>query len=178
MPFLLAAGGPRGEAFARDFGAAGTASLNEGFGWSAPLFFGTVLDEGEAADSERASETIASATTLAYHGTYERMPERLDSLPGGAAWKAAIETVPAEERHLAIHAGHLVDASPTDRATLDLRASAPRSTFTPEALRDRLLSLQSQGATEIMWQPMGTDIPRELRAFAEAVSLRGGVMGD
>lgn len=177
VPFLLSAGGPKGEAFAREFGAAGTASLNEGFEWSAPLFFGTVLDEGEAPDSERASETIASATGLAYHATWERTPERLASLPRGAEWKAAVDAVPEAEQHLAVHDGHLIDAGRIDRATLDLRAEATRSTYTPEGLRERLLGLRAQGATEIMWQPMGTDIPRELRTFADAVALQDGVMG-
>ncbi len=175
VPFMFGAGGPRGEAFAREQGAA-TASLNSGFAWSAPLFFGTVLDDGEAPDSERAAETIASASSVRYHATYERAPETLESLPGGAEWKAAIEAVPDEERHLAVHAGHLVDAGPIDRSTLDLRAAAPYATFTPEALRERLTGLQSRGATEIMWQPMGKDIPRELKTFADAVGLTDGEM--
>jgi len=176
VPFLLAAGGPKSEAFARDFGADGTASLNQGFEWSAPLFFGTVLDDGEAADSERAAETVASASSLQYHGALERAPEMIDLLPGGPEWLAAIERVPEAERHLAVHDGHLVDANAIDRATLDLRAGAARLAFTPEGLRERMLGLQSGGATEVMWQPMGKDIPREMRAFAEAVGLGDGVM--
>ena len=34
-------------------------------------------------------------------------------------------------------------------------------------LRGRLDELEAAGATEILYAPMGPDIPRELRAFAE-----------
>jgi len=68
------------------------------------------------------------------------------------------------------------DANAIDRATLDLRAGAARFVYTPDGLRERMLGLQSSGATEVMWQPMGKDIPREMRAFAEAVGLGDGVM--
>ena len=35
-------------------------------------------------------------------------------------------------------------------------------------MRPRLRALSSAGITEIAYQPMGQDIPRELTAFAEA----------
>ncbi len=177
VPILVGASGPRGEAFAKAIGAAGVVNVHAGFEWSAPLFFGTVLDEGESPDSERAAEVVGSALTVQYHATYERDPEALDALPGGAAWREAIERVPKAERHLAVHAGHLVEPSEIDRATLDLKALAPRLAWPPEELRERLRGLEQRGATEVMWQPMGSDIPRELHAFAEATGLDGGVMG-
>jgi 5,10-methylenetetrahydromethanopterin reductase len=38
-----------------------------------------------------------------------------------------------------------------------------------DAWRERVKALESQGATEIAYQPAGADIPRELEAFVEAV---------
>jgi hypothetical protein len=36
-------------------------------------------------------------------------------------------------------------------------------------LRERLATMASQGATEVMFGVMGADVPRELRAFAQLV---------
>ena len=177
VPILVGASGPRGEAFAKAIGADGVVNAHPDFAWAAPLFFGTVLDEGESPDSERASATVASGVVLAYHGAYARGTDALDTLPAGEAWRAAVERVPEAERHLAVHAGHLVEPSEIDRATLDLGALAPRLAWPPDELRARLRALAERGATEVMWQPMGADIPRELHAFAEATGLEDGVMG-
>jgi len=40
---------------------------------------------------------------------------------------------------------------------------------TRAAWRERLAEMESQGATEIAYQPAGPDIPRELEAFASVM---------
>jgi 5,10-methylenetetrahydromethanopterin reductase len=46
-------------------------------------------------------------------------------------------------------------------------------TGTPAEIVTRLAQLTSAGVTEIAYQPMGPDIPRELAALAAAAGLRG-----
>jgi hypothetical protein len=94
--------------------------------------------------------------------------------PGRSRPRAAIETVDAARRHLAIHDGHLVTAGKHDEALV--ASAAPlltkwTTTGTAAEVRTRLRALSAGGITEIAYQPMGPDIPRELRAFAEAAGL-------
>ena len=42
-------------------------------------------------------------------------------------------------------------------------------TGTADELRERLVTMEAQGATEVMCGVMGADVPRELRAFAQLV---------
>jgi 5,10-methylenetetrahydromethanopterin reductase len=96
----------------------------------------------------------------------------LDVLPGGAAWREAISKVPASERHLHAHLGHLTYVNAIDRPVITgdvVRAY----TFTGEAadLRARIAGLAAKGTTEIAFQPAGPDIPRELTAFARMAGL-------
>ena len=57
--------------------------------------------------------------------------------------------------------------APPDRE----RAAPAQLTGTPDEVRERVAKLGERGATELMWQPMGPDIPREMRAFAAAMGL-------
>ena len=41
-------------------------------------------------------------------------------------------------------------------------------TGTPEEVRAKVAEIAASGITEIAYQPMGPDIPRELRAFKAA----------
>ena len=105
-----------------------------------------------------------------YHGLAAR-GQALDGLPGGTEWAASIEAVPEEERHLEIHRGHLVELNEHDRKALNPEEMSPAQlTGTPDQVRERLARLEAGGATELMWQPMGPDIERELRAFAAVVA--------
>ena len=169
VPFLVNAQGPRGQAFAREIGSGVTVSFRpvRGFAWCAVLSTGTVLDPGESPTSERAFEATAPSLAVRYHGLAAR-GESLDGLPGGAEWAASIEGVPEGERHLEIHRGHLVELNEHDRGPMDREQVAPAQlTGTVGQIRERLASLEAGGATELMWQPMGPDIERELRAFSE-----------
>ena len=84
-------------------------------------------------------------------------------------------------RHLAIHDGHLIALSPHDQALL--RRAAPllpnwTMTGTRADIAARLRALTEAGITEVAYQPMGEDIPRELAAFAQAAGLPGDADGN
>ena len=171
VPFLVNAQGPRGQAFAREIGSGVTVSFTpvRGFDWCAVLSTGTLLDAGESPTSERAFAATAPSLAVRYHGLAAR-GQSLDGLPRGADWMASIEAVPERERHLEIHRGHLVELNEHDRKALNPE-TAPRAQLTGTAgqIRKHLANLEAGGATELMWQPMGPDIERELRAFAQMI---------
>jgi len=167
VPFVIAAGGPKGMEVARTHGQGVFTPFAavSGFSWSVALIMGTVLDEGEAPGTARAIDAAGHGAAVMFHYALEH--RLLDSLEGGEAWKAVYDAVPESTRHLALHDGHLVGVNDRDRVfvTGDLLAkqglSASRS-----AWRERLAALEADGATEIAYQPAGNDIPRELEAFA------------
>ncbi len=168
VPVLVNAQGPKGQAFARELGCGVTVSFRpvRGFAWCAVLSTGTVLDAGESPRSERAFAATAPSLAVRYHGLAAR-GQSLAGLPGGEAWEASIATVPERERHLEIHRGHLVELNEHDRRALDRERDGPAQlTGAVDEIRERLAAMEAGGATELMWQPMGPDIERELRAFA------------
>jgi 5,10-methylenetetrahydromethanopterin reductase len=180
VPIIFGTRGPRGEAVAREVGdGVFTVTPTAGFAWSSLLTFGTVLEPGEPFDSPRVVAAAGAGAAVVFHRAHD-LPGSpgpgLDVLPGGAAWRAAIEKVPARERHLHTHLGHLTYVNPIDRPVITgdvIRAY----TFTGEAaaLRARIPGLQSKGVTEIAFQPAGPDIPRELTAFARMAGLAARV---
>jgi 5,10-methylenetetrahydromethanopterin reductase len=95
----------------------------------------------------------------------------VDRLPGGREWREAVEAVELPRRHLAIHDGHLIAPSQHDQALL-ARAAPLLTSWTMTGTRPdiaaRLRALTEAGITEVAFQPMGEDIPRELAAFAQA----------
>ena len=138
----------------------------EGFDWSIVLAFGTVLEDGEDPGSERALAAAGHAASVQFHygAEYDSLDER------GREWLSAYEDVPADERHLAMHYGHLVLVHDRDRPfvtgeTLSGFGLALSAAGWPE----QLAQLEAAGATEIAYQPAGPGIPRELEAFAAAV---------
>jgi 5,10-methylenetetrahydromethanopterin reductase len=168
-PIVVAANGPKGNAIARELGD-GVMTIGGGnaeFDWCATLAFGTVLDDGEDPSSARALAAAGPGLTVVYHGLWERDAHAVDNLPGGADWRARIEHVPPPARHLAVHEDHLVSVTERDRPLLDgelLRAFT--WTGTRDELRPRLDALEAAGVSEILYAPMGPDVPRELEAFA------------
>jgi 5,10-methylenetetrahydromethanopterin reductase len=178
VPILIGADGPKGLAVAAELGDgvfSAAVPQQDAVGitdWRALLSFGTVLDDGEDLASPRAIDAAGPAAVVLYHASYERGgAEAVDFLPGGQAWRAAIEAVPQEQRHLAIHAGHLVKANPRDEphvAELVPFASSMALTGTAAQLPEKIAGLEALGVTELVYQPAGSDIGRELRAFAAA----------
>ncbi len=169
-PIVVAANGPKGLAVARDLGD-GVMTIGGGdaeFDWCSVLAFGTVLDEGESAGSERALTAGGPGLTVVYHAMYEGDPASVDALPGGVEWRKELEKVPEGERHLAIHKDHMVRVTERDRPLLDgdlLQAFT--WTGTAPRVRARIDALADAGATELVYAPMGPDITRELHAFWE-----------
>jgi 5,10-methylenetetrahydromethanopterin reductase len=176
VPILIGADGPKGLGVAA---AIGDGVFSAGFpqpdavgvaNWRALLVFGTVFGDGEDFSSPRVLDTLAPIGAVLYHATYERGADAVDALPGGRPWREAIESVPLETRHLTVHAGHLVEASPIERShTAELAPvlAATSVSGSPEQVRLRIEELAAVGVTELAYQPVG-DVERELRAFAAA----------
>ncbi len=171
VPFLIAAGGPKGTAAARDIGQGvfTTAPSREPFDWNAVLTFGTVLEDGEDPGSERALAAAGHAASVNLHGALEFGAS--GRMPGGAAWAAAYDDVPPAERHLALHEDHLIAVNDRDApfVTGELLAGSGLA-LNREAWREKLAQMEAAGGTEVVYQPAGPDIPRELVAFASLFS--------
>jgi 5,10-methylenetetrahydromethanopterin reductase len=183
LPILIGADGPKGLAVAAELGdgvfsaAVPQPDAAQIADWRALLCFGTVLDEGEELTSPRALEAAGPAAAVLYHAMYERGgAAAVDALPGGQGWREAIEAYPEDERHFAIHEGHLVRANVSDElhiAELIPFASSMALTGPAAQLPEKIAGLAALGVTEIVYQPAGSDIERELRVFASAAGLAG-----
>lgn len=181
VPILIGAEGPRGLEVAAEVGdgvfsvAFPQTAAVEVSPWRALLAFGTVLGEGENLTSPRVVEAIGPAAVGLYHATYERQgPDAVDRLPGGAAWRVAIEAVPEAVRHFAIHQGHLVETNERDRPHIGELAplvGGMSLVGSPAQVRDKLDGLAEAGVTEVAYHPTGVDPERELRSFARAAGL-------
>jgi 5,10-methylenetetrahydromethanopterin reductase len=171
--WLIGAGGPKGISVAHDLGDGvfGATAPISGFDWSVCLTFGTVLEDGESADSPRAMAAAGHAAAVMLHGAHEMklLPE--EQL---REWLASYDDVPEEERHLAMHYGHLAHVNEHDEphVTEELLTRFGLA-LTPDGWRERLTQLEQGGATEIAYQPAGPDIPRELASFANVFSVFG-----
>ncbi len=171
VPLLVAANGPKGLAVAEELGD-GVMTIGGGeprFEWCAALCFGTVLDEGERADSARAREAAGPGLVAIYHGAYEQGAAGV--FPGGPEWAAIVDALPADTRHLALHEGHLVRVAERDRGLVDGEAlSLFTWTDTAEGIRARAAGSAAAGVSELLFTPGGPDPIRELEAFATALA--------
>lgn len=175
VPVLLSAEGPKGLEIASRVadGVISFGQPKEGFSWNAVLTHGTVLPDGPVDDDYLMSAAGAGAGAM-YHISYATMPDALDKLPGGAQYREAIEKHPAETRAFAVWGQHLFTATPEERAALTPeRVKELTFTGTAAELRDRLTEMEKGGATEIIYQPSGPDLDRELVAFARMAGISG-----
>jgi len=172
-PILIGANGPKGLAIAEDLGADGVVSIfgaQPGWDWCSLLAYGTVLDDGEALDSPRVMDAAGPGAAVVFHGIYEAGPEMLDAMDGGPEWRAAVEAFPERERHLHTHEQHFVAMTDRDRASVTGELIGATTWTAPaDELRQRLWDAAASGVSEFMYAPMGSDIPRELRAMRELV---------
>jgi 5,10-methylenetetrahydromethanopterin reductase len=170
VPIVVAANGPKGFDVAKELGdgVMTVVGSNPDFDWCSLLAFGTVLDPGESPESERVYAAAGPAVTVVYHGMYESDPAVLDAFPGGPEWRAEIDQLPEHLRHLAIHEDHCVAVTDRDRPLLS-GDGILGFTMTGEApaLRERLAAVAAAGTSEILYAPIGPDIPRELERFME-----------
>jgi 5,10-methylenetetrahydromethanopterin reductase len=179
-PLIAAVSGPKGLEVAREVADGvfcdGRGDIPSGFDHCLQFTFGTVLDPGEDHTSPRVRASAGAVYVTGFHGLWEMAPQMLDQMPGGAEWRARIEAErPPNERHLAIHEGHLVAISDRDQPLID--AAGPGLlqtgwTGTDEQVRTRIAESAAKGATEIVMGMAGDDIPHEIRALARAAELR------
>lgn len=175
VPILLSALGPKGQALTREV-ADGIMTVGfglPGFGECAQLVVGTVLDPGEALTSERVKASAGPWYAIMAHGAWESSPEAADLFPGGAEWRAKLESMrPEGQRHLAVHEGHATTVTDLDRILVDAAGDGVVGmgwVAEADAIRQKVAEAEAAGTTEIIYAPSGPDIARELRAFMEAV---------
>jgi 5,10-methylenetetrahydromethanopterin reductase len=170
VPLLIGADGPKGDAAARELGAGiFTTSPRTGFAHCAVLTFGTVLDDGEDAGSDRVMTAAGHMGSVVLHALYERNRSTLAGLPGATAWADALDAdIPAEVRHLALHDAHLVAVGARDRGVVtgDLLVAIGAARTRTQWV-DHLRTITAAGATEVAYQPAGPDIAGELERFAD-----------
>jgi 5,10-methylenetetrahydromethanopterin reductase len=185
VPIIISALGPKGAGVASELadGLFVTLTLPEfatDFSPVSFLFWGTVLEDGEDAASERVRAAAGPGLALAYHGAYE-FGTPLEDLPGGAEWQAVVERTPSQERHLAVHEQHCVGLNEADHAAWDAggHAMLEEATMSGTAgqLRERLGGLSGHGVTELVFQPCGPDVRRELETFMETAKSAAAVGG-
>lgn len=168
-PILVGANGPKGLAVAEAVGADGVVSIFggiPGWDWCSLLAYGTVLDDGEGLEDERVLDAAGPGAAVVFHGMYEAAPELIETMDGGAGWKAAVEAFPERERHLHTHEQHFVAMTERDRAAVTGELIGATTWTAPaQDLRQRLGEAAESGVSEFMYAPMGGDIARELRAF-------------
>jgi 5,10-methylenetetrahydromethanopterin reductase len=181
VPVLISAIGPKGLAVAADladglFSVNGQTAHASEYRWAALAVHGTVLVDGEALDSVRVRGAAGPGNALAYHATYEHGGD-VTALPGGQAWLDVITAVPEARRHLAVHDKHLTALNAADDAAWAAGAwqaiPATTVTGTAEQVAQRLAEVAGRGITEVIYQPVGPDIPRELETFLTAAHTIG-----
>ncbi len=177
VPLGVAPVGPKGFAVARDLAKTVILTMPPAAAqrhWDdiALLAHGTVLEPGEDAGTPRVVEAAGPWYTTGAHGLSEWGPDALENVPGGKDWVARVEAErPAGERHLALHEGHLVEVTGRDRALVSAagdRLLGGALTGTPSEVATRLQDMGQAGVTEVVYNPTGPDIDRELEAFASA----------
>jgi len=129
------------------------------------LFYGTVLEDGEALDAPRVIDATGPYAAFQLHIGAQ-------GAAGGseehAAFVASLESeVPEAVRHLELHRGHLLDLTERERPLMSASLiAAATETGTRDAVAARLAEIAAAGVEGVLYGPMGDDVPRELAAFA------------
>lgn len=176
-PILLSAMGPKGVAITKEIGDGIINASDEpvDMDWHVRMFHGTVLADGETAESPRAREAVGPWAIMPYHGGFTFAPAMVDDLPNGTAWRESIEAArPEGERHLAVHEGHVTHVTDRDREiVLDPVGGASMRmggwVLPAEEIRARVAHAAGNGVSEMLYCPSGPDVPGEIRRMAEAV---------
>ncbi len=181
VPLLVAANGPRGIAVAREMGdgliyAGDPTNAPTGFSFLKMNTGGIVLGDGETASSPRVMDACRLAFPMQYHLAYEGFGKtRLEDLPYGLDWLAALEHHPPGSRHLIVHDRHTVGINDLDaefmaRHPEAVEAFVDRTVISPAELRNRVLRISVMGATNTTCST-GGDWQAALHAYADAVGL-------
>ena len=174
VPLWLSVMGPRGNERAHEV-ADGIIGPPHPRLPSATMMTGTVLDEGENPRSTRVLQAVGPWGVIPWHMAYQYGgAAAVDALPGGTTWRASLEALaPEEERHLLTFEGHVTHLSERDLPLLEhLDVEGRTSTVLtmkvgdPSAIKQALARLAEAGHQEVMYNPSGPDVARELEAFA------------
>lgn len=181
VPILIGADGPKGLAVAAAVGdgviSARPLEGAESLRWKAVMQWGTVLDPGEELGAARVEAAAAPGAVIAYHAAYAlRGADGVRRLPGGERWLAIVEDAPEATRHLAVHEGHAVASNDADRAVAEESRALWSRALTGEAdeVGRRADKLARAGIDELVYQPSGPGLARELTAMAAALGVGGG----
>lgn len=172
IPILLSAFGAKGQALAKELadGLMGIGVSQEKWDWQVLMMNGTVLDDGESPTSPRVIDSAGPWQTVGYHAIWEMAPEALESMPGGAEWQKRVEkSRPEGERHLTVHGGHVTDITEIDRPVLEAQGDELAWSGwvgTKDEIKARAEQAASEGITEILYTPAGSDMKRDLEKFA------------
>ncbi|KXX55886.1 LLM class flavin-dependent oxidoreductase [Rhodococcus sp. LB1] len=133
-------------------------------------YYGTVLEDGEEVGDAAVIERIGPAAALALHfGAFGPLADT----PEGRGFMAEIEQLPEEDRLVAVHGGHLMAMTELDRKyTTGNVVRAGTMSGTPAEIHETLDAAEASGATRFCYTPVGSDIPRELEAFAKVFHSR------
>jgi 5,10-methylenetetrahydromethanopterin reductase len=181
VPLGLAPIGPKGFAISREVAdgvilTAPAAAEDRHWKHAALLVNGSVLDPGEDHTSRRLLEAAGPAYVTGFHALSEWAPDLVATLPGGTEWLERVQAArTADQRHLAVHEGHLVTVTERDQALVEQAGEQILATgWTGDAasVSARMDSAGSEGITEVVYGPAGPDIARELTAFAAAAGSR------
>lgn len=181
VPWRVAVAGPKGMQAATELGCAIFASRPppgtrfSGHPGVTAMVSGTVLGEGEPADSPRARASAGPGVAVRYHMLSEQSASRgaaaLGTFPNGERFTQLVAALDPDTRHLYVHEGHLSKLNPIDDQVIDgealtLSALLHRAADVPAWVAE----FEAMGVTELAYEPMG-DIATELRTFAQAVGL-------
>lgn len=166
VPLWLSVFGPRGRALAGET-ADGIIGSPHPTLPAAMIVSGTVLEPGEDPGSDRVRDAIGAWRVVDWHTAYaNRGAEAVDDLPGGRAWREALEALaPPNQRHLLTFEGHVTHLPDRDRQLLphiDIKSMVGE----PDRIAQQLDGLGDAGFAEIIYTPTGPDVARELRTMA------------
>ena len=177
VPLWLSVMGPRGNERAHEV-ADGIIGPPHPSLPSATMITGTILDEGESPGSSRVLNAVGPWGVTRWHTAYHHGgAAAVDALPGGATWRASIEALaPEKERHLLTFQGHVTHLTERDVALLEHVDVNGRTSNVlemkvgePAAIKQALSRLAAAGHQEVMYNPSGPNVGRELEAFAQIV---------
>lgn len=135
-----------------------------------------VLSSGETSSSPRVLKSVESFVTNAYHFLVEwgttPMPVTPEAEADVERYRAYVESLPSEGRHLILHEGHLVYARDDEKEFITpAMAELAAWIGEPDDLLERIRGLEAAGLSQYAIQV--TDDPvRQLRDFADAVIAR------
>ena len=119
----------------------------------------TVLDEGEAIDSQRVKSQCGAMAMAAVHYAYDQWRNFGHQPPNSLAeiWEdytAMLETFPADRRHQRIHAGHNCWVLPEEEKFLTPKVLSSSSLIgTRDQLIEKLTALSEAGLHQVMVLP-------------------------